>query len=150
MKAFQPYLFFNGNCREAMTFYGKALGVEPHIMTYDQMPPQPSQHAGADKVEGCTDSDMAASKNRVMHAAIRSGDALLMASDQPVGQPDQPVGGFSVNIDCETQQEQDKFFAALGEGGHIIMPLGDTFWGARFGMVKDKFGVHWMFNLEKK
>ncbi|MBS1813573.1 MAG: VOC family protein [Acidobacteria bacterium] len=146
MKAIQPYLFFNGNCREAITFYGKALGAEPHIMTFADAPPQPGTNQ-----EGCGEgADMAASQDRVMHANIRVGNAVLMASDVPVGQTAQGEGNFAVSIDCESEQEQDRFFASLSEGGKVMLPVGDTFWGARFGMLTDKFGVHWMFNLEQK
>lgn len=148
MKQMQPYLFFDGNCREALTFYGKAFGVEPNIMTYGQMPPQPPSPQDAENkcAEG---ADMEASKDRVMHGSIQSGEALLMASDKPVGGAGEKIDGFAVNIDCSSAEEQDKFFAALGEGGQVMMPLSDTFWGARFGMLTDKFGVHWMFNYAK-
>lgn len=148
MKAFQPYLFFNGNCNEAFTFYGKAFGVQPNIMKYSDAPPPP---AGADQ-QGCGEgADMAASKDLVMHAAIMAGSALLMASDAPVGKPMTPgKGDFSVNIDCDSAEEQDKFFAALSEGGTVLQPLTQMFWGARFGMVMDKFGIHWMFNFQNQ
>ena len=63
--------------------------------------------------------------------------------------PYQPGNNFSLSLDCESAEEQDKLFNALGAGGSITMPLGDTFWGARFGMLLDKFGVAWMFNYDK-
>jgi PhnB protein len=56
---------------------------------------------------------------------------------------------FSMSVDCKTDEEIEKLFKAMSEGGHITMPLQDTFWGAKFGMCTDKFGVNWMFNHDK-
>jgi len=74
---------------------------------------------------------------------------VLMASDIMPGMPFKQGNNFSVMIECENAAEQDRIFAALGEGGTVTMPLQDTFWEARFGMVTDQFGISWMFNLPK-
>ena len=56
---------------------------------------------------------------------------------------------FAISLDCNTIAEQQRFFDALGAGGTVTMALQDTFWGARFGMITDKFGIAWMFNYDK-
>ena len=134
MKAFQVYLNFDGNCREAMTFYQQSLGAEMEMQTFGdvkmEMPP--------------------GSENRVMHARLTKGNAILMASDSMPGHPFSQGNNFSVNIDCDTTDELEQYFSALSAGGKVGMPPQDTFWGARFGMLTDKFGVNWMLNCELK
>jgi len=133
MKAFNAYLIFNGNCREAMNFYAKSLDAELDLIIYSDSPCEAAK-AGGDKI---------------MHARLQKGSAILMASD---GRPDQPANvgnNFLVSLDCENAPEIEKFFSALGEKGTVIMPLQGTFWAARFGMLTDQFGVNWMFNLEQ-
>jgi PhnB protein len=72
-----------------------------------------------------------------------------MASDLVPGIPFKPGNNFSVYVDCESGQEIEKLFAAVGKKGKVTMPLQDAFWGSRFGMVTDQFGISWMFSLEK-
>ena len=135
MKAIQPYLTFNGNCREAMEFYAKALGGKLEMTTFAEAPGAPMADAGS----------------RIMHARITDanhlhGDALLMASDMPPGRTEPPASGFSLSVMCESREEEERLFAAMSEGGDVTMPLQDTFWGAHFGMLHDKFGIRWMFD----
>jgi len=128
MKGFQTYLNFNGKTREAMTFYKDCLGGELFLQTFEE--------TGA------------AGNTGIMHARLTVGSAVLMASDT---MPDRPCtfgNNFSVNIDCSSVEEIERFFAAFSKGGRVTMPLADQFWGARFGMIEDKFGVNWMFNCE--
>jgi PhnB protein len=138
MQETNPYLIFNGNCREAMSFYGKCLGIQPQIMSFGDAPP------------GTPSSPE--TKDKVMHARIGQGaKTYLMASDNMPGMPFTQGNNFSINIQCETADELDRFFKALiSDGGKVTMPPGETFWAARFGMGTDKFGINWMFNLEKK
>src|SRR5205809_4791900 len=134
MKEITPYLNFDGNCREAMTFYGKVFGVEPQLLTFAE---GPCNVAPEDK-------------GRIMHARLTKGNVLLMASDAVPGMcAFQPGNNFSMNIDCESMEEIEGLFGALGEKGSVIMPLADMFWGAHWGMLTDQFGVRWMFNFEK-
>ena len=138
MKSFNAYLIFNGNCRQAMEFYARSLGADLQLMTYAK---------GPGMEPGCEIPEQA--KDKVMHARLQTGSAVLMASD---GRPDQPAtlgNNLWVNIDCESAQEIEKFFSALSEGAKITMPLQPTFWAARFAMLTDKFGIHWMLNLEQ-
>ena len=132
MKGTQTYLNFDGQTRDAMTFYQKALGGKLDIMTFGD-----AHVPGAEGFE-----------NRIMHARLESGPLVLMASDTMPGMPFTKGNNFHINIDCSSNDEQDKLFSALGESGKVIMPLADQFWGARFGMLTDRYGVNWMFNSE--
>jgi PhnB protein len=137
MKGTNSYLIFDGNCREAMTFYQKCLGAEMQIMTFGETP-------------GCDDGNLPKeAKDRIMHACLTKGPAVLMASDNMPGMPFQQGNNFSINISCETLLEIEKTFAAFSENGKVTMPLQETFWAERFGMLTDQFGVNWMFNLEQ-
>ena len=132
MKAFIPYLNFDGNCGDAMRFYHKCLGGQVDIQTFAD-----AKMAGPPGTE-----------NRVVHARLSSGAAMLMASDTMPGMPYTQGNNVYVNVDCESVAEIERIFAAMSEGGKVTMPLADQFWGARFGMLVDKFGLHWMFNCE--
>jgi PhnB protein len=132
MKAVTTYLNFDGNCREAMTFYAKCLGGELELRPFSEMPGNHPPEA----------------KDRIMHARVTNGLPVLMASDSMPGSPFHPAAGFSVSIMCESAEEIDRIFAALSEGAKVSMPLADQFWGARFGMLTDKFGIHWMLNFD--
>ncbi len=133
MKSLDAYLTFDGNCREAMTFYAKALGATLEMMDASQGPCAP-EDAG-----------------RILHARMRKDNLRLMASDTMSTTPQQIKMGnnFALALDCENAEAQDDAFAKLGNGGTVSMALQDTFWGARFGMLTDKFGVAWMFNLDR-
>ena len=134
----QPYLFFNGRCEEAVEFYRGALSAELlMLMRFSEAPDAPPAGMVPPGWE-----------NKVMHSAFRMGDAVLMASD---GCGDSPVfAGFSISLTLPTAAEVDRAFAALAEGGEVQMPLGETFWSPRFGMLKDRFGVAWMVQLPQK
>jgi PhnB protein len=141
MKPLTPYLFFNGNAREAMEFYKDCFGGKLEVMTYADAPEEacPGETKPAEET-----------KNKVMHACLTSGDLILMASDNPAGAP---VAGDNVSLSIQPKDipETERLFNALSEGGEVTMPLADTFWDAHFGMLKDKYGFHWMLNcpLEK-
>ena len=130
MKEIQPYLIFDGNCREAMTHYAKCLGAELQISTYGDTDPKAP----------------APGKDRVMHARLTKGPTVLMASDSGVGMPVRPGDNVSLSIVCESDQEVDALHQSLGAGGRSTMAPADTFWGARFAMLTDRFGLNWMLN----
>ncbi|HTW63869.1 MAG TPA: VOC family protein [Bryobacteraceae bacterium] len=132
MKEIIPYLNFDGNCREAMEFYSKCLGAELQMTPFSEMPGNPSPEA----------------KDRIMHARLTKGSTLFMASDGQPGMPLLQGNNVSISIQCDSLPEIEKLFGALAEKGNIRMPLQDTFWGARFGMFTDRFGIHWMLNFE--
>lgn len=127
-----PYLTFAGNCAEAMNFYKEALDGELEIMTFEGSPMEVPDHY----------------KQKVMHATLRFGYGVLMASD---GRPDQEVtigNAHNLSIGAVTEEEGEKYFNRLSEGGQIIMPYEKAFWGAKFGMCIDKYGMSWMINVE--
>jgi len=132
MKAITNYLNFDGNTREAMTFYSQCLGTDLTVQTFKE--------AG---IPGPPGSD-----DRVIHASLTKGPILLMASDTMPGAPFTQGNNFFVSVDCEGTEEIERLFNAFSDGGKVIMELQDTFWGARFGMLTDKYGIGWMFNHE--
>jgi PhnB protein len=130
-----PYLYFNGNCEEAFSFYEKVLGAKVQMMMKHSEAPMD------------TKSDPAWA-NKIIHARMEVGGAVVMASDAPPQHYHQPQG-FSMSIGVKDPAEAEKIFAALSEGGGVVMPLQETFWAQRFGMLRDKFGTNWMVNCEK-
>ncbi len=134
----QPYLFFSGRCEEALEFYRTALGAEVvMLMRFEEAPDAPPPGMVPPGWE-----------RKVMHSCVRIGEATLMASDG-CGQP-QAFSGFTLSLTLTAEAEVDRAFAALAEGGEVRMPLGETFWSPRFGMVQDRFGVGWMISLPVK
>jgi PhnB protein len=130
-----PYLSFKGNCEEALDFYKDALdGQIVQIGRYGESP-LPSKEED---------------KNKIIHARLQFGDALIMASDVMNEDKFSRSGDISLSVECETEEQLDSVFSKMSKGGTVTMPLADQFWGAKFGMLKDKFGIHWMFNCEKK
>lgn len=133
MKALTPYLFFDGNCREAMKFYHHCFGGNLELLT------------NADSHQSSCPDGTKLDPEQIMHASLTLGDFMIMASDNPMGQP-KAGDNISLSINCTSIPETEKLFNALSEGGNVTMPLADTFWGAHFGMLTDKYGFHWMFN----
>ena len=136
MSPIHAYLTFDGNAAEAMRFYEKTLGgTMQMMMTIGEAPDT-----------GQMPDDV---KKRIMHASLAYGDGMLMASDTMPGMTFVQGNNVWININCESDEEIERFFKALGEGGTVMMPLADQFWGAKFGMLKDRYSIHWMFNFEK-
>lgn len=129
-----PYLWFDGTCREAFGFYETVLGGK----IVDMLP-----HAGT-PMSGDFPADW---QDKIMHASIKIGDAMLMGSDAPPAYY-RPAQGLSVSLHLKTAGEAERVFAALAEGGSVTMPLEKTFWTERFGMLVDRFGIPWMINCE--
>ena len=135
----QSYLFFNGRCEEALEIYCRTLGAEVTRMMRFKESPEP--HRPGMLPPG--------SENKVMHAGFRIGDSELMASDgRCQGQP--KFEGMALSLFVNTVNEGEKVFAALSDGGKVQMPMTQTFFAERFGMVADKFGVSWMILVAKK
>jgi PhnB protein len=130
----QPYLLFNGRCDEAIEFYQKALGAEVMMLMRFKQAPDPSmiQPGNAEKV---------------MHARLRIGDAIVLMSDG-MCTGEQKFEGFSLTLGTPSTEEVDRAFNALSEGGEVRMPLHKTFFSPRFGMLTDKFGVGWIVLVE--
>lgn len=127
-----PYLIFAGNCRDAFTTYEKVLGGTAQLMPYGDAPPadgppQPPDH--------------------IMHARLEAHGGVLMGSDGPGGEA--PKDSVWVSLGIDSVDEAERVFQELAHGGQIVMPIGETFWARRFGMLKDRFGVSWMVNCSK-
>ena len=132
----QPYLFFGGRCEEALNFYKSALRAEVQMLLRYNESPQPAQPGMLP--EGWD--------NKVMHSTFRVGNSTLMASDG-CGEAG-GFNGFTLSLNVANEEEAQRVFAALSEGGEIRMPLGKTFWSPCFGMVADRFGLGWMVGVE--
>jgi PhnB protein len=131
-----PYLFFNGNCREAMEFYADLLGGE---ITYMQT------HADSP----IADETAPEQQDKILHANLQAGDVVLMASDSPPEYYRKPQGMcFSLNLD--DVDEADRIYAELSRDGEIQMAMDETFWAERFAMFTDRFGTPWMINAGDK
>ncbi|HWF09243.1 MAG TPA: glyoxalase/bleomycin resistance/extradiol dioxygenase family protein [Bryobacteraceae bacterium] len=129
-----PYLQFNGNAAKAIELYERALGAKVEsLMRHGDMP-----NATPEK------------KDLIMHAALKIGGGELMLSDEMFAAPIAGGKNFYVALHLDDVADAEKMFAALSAGGTVTQPFVDTFWGAKFGMLVDAFGVQWMFNCELK
>ena len=129
-----PYLSFNGQCEEAFKFYQKVLGGELTAMRYQETP--------------MAEQTPPEWRGKIAHARLSVGGQMLMASDAP---PDryEPMKGVQVTLNIEEPAEAERVFNALAAGGTQTMPIQETFWARRFGMLVDRFGTPWMVNCEK-
>lgn len=128
----QPYLFFGGRCQEALDFYCSAAGAEIEMLMLFKDSPDP---VPADMLQP-------GFENKVMHSALRIGGNTLLASDGC--SEGSSFGGFSLAFTVSNEAEADRVFNALAGGGQIQMPLQQTFWSPRYGMLTDHFGIAWM------
>ena len=130
-----PYLFFNGNCADAMTAYADIFGsAVEEVMHGSDMPgdfPVPEERKGW-----------------IMHSTLRIGDGQIMASDNIMGHSD-PMAGSSVLVSFPTLARAQEVFARLSDGGEVMMAFEPTFWSAGFGTCTDRFGVKWMVGCDE-
>lgn len=141
MARVNPYLNFKGNTEEAFNFYKSVFGGEfAMLMRFGDIPNQ----------EGCEkmpESDL----GKIMHIALPISEGnVLMATDAVGEYAEKSIYGnnISLSVSADSKEEADKIFNGISAGGEITMPLADAFWGAYFGMCKDKFGIHWMINYD--
>ena len=136
IRQLNPYLIFDGTAAKAVALYESVLGAKTEgLMRFGAVPGM--------KVAP-------ENENRVMHALLRIGEGAVMLSDAQPGTPVATEGNVHVCLDFDDVADMTKRFEALGANGTITVPLHDTFWGARFGMLTDAFGVRWMFNSRKQ
>ncbi len=129
---FDPYLIFDGNCREAFDFYHEAIGgTITTMMTYGESP--------APDVGGPGMAD------KILHATLDLGQSELLGYDAPPGRY-KPPQGFRITLQLDTTAQAERIFAALSEGGTVSVPLGKAFWTQAYGELIDRFGIHWMVN----
>ncbi|CAI1769125.1 Uncharacterized protein conserved in bacteria [Serratia liquefaciens] len=135
----QPYLFFNGNCEQAINFYQQQLGARIEmIMRYKDMPEEAKQGGPQD-----------VNPESIMHARLLIGETALMASDGgPQDGGEASHKGFALSLDPSDVEQGRALFEKLAQGGQVTMPYQATFWAKGFGMLTDQFGVNWMINVE--
>jgi PhnB protein len=129
------YLNYGGNCAEAFRFYEKHLGAKiTSMMTFAELPPPAKAPPGLEKA--------------ILHARILIGDTTIMASDAP---PDrfQPMRSVYLSLGVDSNEEAERLYALLIDGGEIFMKLEETFFAHRFAMLRDKFGTSWMIIHER-
>ncbi|MBS1771434.1 MAG: VOC family protein [Bacteroidetes bacterium] len=135
MTRVDSYLTFNGNCREAMTFYKNCFGGELFFQTVDGSP--------------LSEKMPEEMKNCILYASLTKDDLVIMATDM-VGEKGLHIGNqISLSLRCSSKTEIEIYFAKLSDGGTIEQPLEDSFWGGIFGGVTDKFGNHWILSFNK-
>jgi PhnB protein len=125
-----PYLNFNGNCKEAMESYQLVLGGKLELNTFGKFGNVPEEQ-----------------KDKIMHAVLKNDTLTFMASDNAPGVEVKFGDNISMSIAGADEGLLTKFFNGLAEGGKIDMPLAKQIWGDTFGMLTDKFGIHWMINI---
>ncbi len=135
MTQINAYINFNGNCREAMSFYKECLGGELTLQTIAGTPFEARCPAGME--------------NQIMHSSIIKDGLILMASDMIGPDGFKPGNNVSLSVNCSTEEEINSFFSTLSAGGKVIDPLRAQFWGALFGCIEDKFGIRWIFNYDQ-
>lgn len=138
MLAINPYLFFPGTAEEAFNFYKSVFGGE--FIMVQRIGDTPESHKFTD-----------AEKEKIMHIALPLGKGnVLMASDmvQSMSGPYIPGNNFTISIGTGSEEEADKMYNGLAQGGKSTMPMQKTFWGSYFGMLVDRFGIHWMVSFD--
>ena len=129
-----PYLTFSGNCEAAFKFYEQCLGGKIEAMMTHEGTPMENQVPPA-------------WRKKIMHARLSVGDTVLMGSDGPPDSKNE-IKGFSMSVTLKDTAQAERTFNALAEKGTVQMPIQETFWSSRFGMLVDQFGVPWMINCE--
>jgi PhnB protein len=129
----QPYITFSGNCEEALNFYASCFdGEVTAIRRYAESPLEIPQDY----------------QSKVMHAEVHFENNCIAACDSPQEAPIDDGNNFSLMVTLMEVFVLDTVFNKIAQGGTVTMPLQDTFWGARFGMLTDKFGIRWMFSCD--
>jgi PhnB protein len=135
MTTINAYINFTGTCREAMTFYKECLGGNLTFQTVAGTPMETQAPASM--------------KDKILHSSLQRDNIVIMASDMTY--PGFIQGNnVSLSINCSSEEEINTFFEKLSEGAQVLHPLADSFWGAKFGVLADKFGTRWMLNYEKE
>jgi len=130
-----PYLTFGGNCAEAFAFYSDVLGGE--IVAMQKFSDMPDQSSVTHE-----------QRDLVLHAQLKLGDNILMASDHGGSVDYLKPQGFSLQTGWPSAEKGWQVFQRLSEGGEVVVPFGETFWAAGFGVCRDRFGIPWMVNCD--
>ena len=134
MDGIKPYITFTGNCEEALKFYSEMLGGT--ILFMQRYGESPMKGMGPDEA--------------IMHATLKIGDSVIMASDNCSKEHPTNVGNnISLAMGSSDISAAEAMFERMSDGANVIMPMQETYWAQRFGMLTDKFGINWMFNVDK-
>ena len=135
MLGIKPYISFKGNCEEAINFYKDKLGAE--VLYMGRYGDSPMAGKGPD--------------DKIMHCSIKIGDSVIMACDNVFEAHNPTTVGNNITLSIGTNDtaQAENAFAQMSDGAKIVMPMQETFWAERFGMLTDKFGINWMFNVDK-
>jgi PhnB protein len=137
MSTLQPYVLFNGTCEAAFHFYQSVFGGSfEGTMRFKDVPQQHALPPGEEE--------------KIMHIALPVGaGSVLMGSDVPAHMGAVTAGdNFQISISAQSKAEADRLYQGLSSGGNASMPMADAFWGAYFGMLTDRFGIHWMVSYD--
>jgi PhnB protein len=135
MAQINAYLNFDGNCRDAITFYKECLGGELALQTVEGSPIEAQ----------CP----AAMKHQILHASLMKDGLILMGSDMQGPEGFIKGNNIALSLNCSDEEEINTFFSNLSKDGKITHALTEQFWGATFGVLTDKFGIRWMLNYDK-
>ena len=135
MEGIKPYISFKGNCEEAMNFYKEKMGGE--VLFLGRYGDSPMAGKGPD--------------DAIMHCSIKIGDSVIMACDNVFEDSNPTIVGNNISLAIGTTDlaHAENAFNQMSDGATIVMPMQETFWAERFGMLTDKFGINWMFNCDK-
>ena len=134
MKSITPYLFFPGNCEEALTFYKDVFGGE------------------ITSIQRFGDASMPVEDNykqKIMHAELSFNGMKLMFSDGAPHKNITPGDNVHMNLEFDDETAMRLIWGKMEAEGNVHMSLQDTFWGAIFGQLEDKFGIRWMMSCQK-
>jgi PhnB protein len=134
----QPYLYFDGRCKEAITFYQEALGAKELVKAHFKDAPANNGHTSP-----------TAHPDKIMHAVLKIGDTHLLMSDDKA-ENGASHSGFSLSIRAKDPALGEKYFQALSHEGKVTLPFQKTFWSKGYGKLVDKFGVSWVINVSGK
>jgi len=131
----KPYISFKGNCEEAINFYKERLGAE--VLYLGRYGDSPMAGKGPD--------------DKIMHCSFKIGNTVIMACDNVFEETNPTIIGNNITLSIGTRDidQAEKAFDQMSDGATIVMPMKETFWAERFGMLTDKFGIYWMFNVDK-
>lgn len=132
MAQINPYINFEGNCREAMNFYKECLDGELMMQTVEGSPAEAH----------CPD----AMKHQILHSSLVKDSLVIMASDMSSSEGIKKGNNIALSVNCSSESEIRTYFSNLSQGGTVIHDLKTEFWGAIFGVLTDKYGIRWMFN----
>jgi PhnB protein len=128
--AINPYIHFNGNAEEALEHYRDALGGDLQIMRFAGSP-----------AESCAPDGWG---QKVLHGALQTNVGLILAGDASKEQVKNPGDNIEIAVQVENEVDAERIFAKLGQDGSVTMPLAETFFSPKFGMLVDKFGIKWI------